>query len=156
MSMIRWGELPLLVLIFLLGLMTPILLQGAGTGSSSSSDESGSAYERGLDWVKEENYTEAERLFSQSIEENQRVAQSYNMLGFSLRKQGKRLEAIQSYYKALDRKPDFPEAREYLGEAYLQGAEKQLDILKETHGKDNQQYEELRISLNNLAESHLR
>jgi len=152
MTTFRFDDFPLVLFVFFLGMMTPIVLEGAGTGSDGSSDESPGPYEKGLERVKEDNYADAERLFAQSIEQNRRVAESYNMLGFSQRKQGKRLEAIQSYYQALDRKPDFPEAREYLGEAYLQGAEKQLSVLKEKQGTDHEQYKELQSTLHQLAE----
>ena len=42
------------------------------------------------------------------------------MLGFCTRKLGNVDEAFTYYEKALKIKPNFPEAREYYGEAYLQ------------------------------------
>jgi tetratricopeptide (TPR) repeat protein len=68
------------------------------------------------------------------------------MLGFSRRKQGKLRSAIQAYYSALDRKPNFPEAREYLGEAYLQAAKHQLETIAKDHGRDHDDYKKLRTS----------
>jgi tetratricopeptide (TPR) repeat protein len=42
------------------------------------------------------------------------------MLGYSNRKAGNVTEAFTDYDKALKLKPNFAEAREYYGEAYLQ------------------------------------
>jgi tetratricopeptide (TPR) repeat protein len=46
-------------------------------------------------------------------------AELLNLQGFALRKMGKNKEAISSYQKALKLKPDFPQAKEYLGVAFL-------------------------------------
>ncbi len=41
------------------------------------------------------------------------------MLGFSLRKIGKYEQSLKYYKKAIEIKPDFAEAHEYIGESYL-------------------------------------
>ena len=61
-----------------------------------------------------------------------------NMLAYSQRKLGRTDEAIVNYHKALALRARFPEAREYLGEAYLQAALEQLRILK-TYGADGEE-----------------
>jgi tetratricopeptide (TPR) repeat protein len=45
------------------------------------------------------------------------------MMGYSLRKTGKANEAFSYYEKALSLRPNFPDAREYYGEAYLQSGD---------------------------------
>ena len=52
-----------------------------------------------------------------------------NMLAYTQRKTGELDRAIDNYKRALDLRPDFPQAREYLGEAYLQAALAQLKWL---------------------------
>src|SRR5262249_7962281 len=42
-----------------------------------------------------------------------------NELGFALRNQGRYTESLQAYDEALRLRPNFPEALEYLGEAYV-------------------------------------
>jgi hypothetical protein len=37
--------------------------------------------------------------------------------------------ALENYHLALQLRPEFPEAREYLGEAYLQAALREIQIL---------------------------
>ena len=50
------------------------------------------------------------------------------MLAFSERKQGNLDEAFEYYAKALALRPKFPEAREYLAEAHIQAALKELKL----------------------------
>ena len=48
------------------------------------------------------------------------LAPAWNGLGYTLRQQGKYEESIRAYYEALRLRPGYPEALEYLGEAYVQ------------------------------------
>jgi tetratricopeptide (TPR) repeat protein len=57
-------------------------------------------------------------------------ADAWNLLAYCQRKTGKLDEAFLNYRKALDLKPEFPEAREYLGEAHLQAVLQQIEILR--------------------------
>jgi len=52
-----------------------------------------------------------------------------NMIAYSMRKLGRLDEARETYLKALSIRPDFPEAREYLGENYLMLALRELKTL---------------------------
>jgi tetratricopeptide (TPR) repeat protein len=66
------------------------------------------------------------------------------MLGFCLRKLGRVKEALANYEKALKLKPDFPEAREYYGEAHLQNgnleaALEQYRILEQSGSEEAQE-----------------
>src|SRR6185436_13414284 len=45
--------------------------------------------------------------------------EAWNELGFALRNQGRYTESLQAYDEALRLRPNFPEALEYLGEAYV-------------------------------------
>jgi len=50
-------------------------------------------------------------------------ADVYNLLGFTLRKTGDYKTSLTYYNKALELRPDFKAAREYLGELYLDTGE---------------------------------
>jgi len=47
------------------------------------------------------------------------VPEAWNELGFALRNQARYAEALDAYAEALRLRPSFPEALEYLGEAYV-------------------------------------
>lgn len=142
------------ILIIALGSLTPLMLKAAGGGGDETSGASSALYAKGVKKAKAGEYEEAEDLFARSIDQNKKVPESYNMLGYVQRKQGRYREAIQAYHRALELKPNFPEAREYLGEAYLQGAQKQLKRLQSTVGSDGKTYQELRSALLELAERY--
>ena len=60
------------------------------------------------------------------------------MLAFSQRKLGKFDDAFANYSKALKLRPRFPEAREYLGEAHIQAALREIETLK-SYGVDGKE-----------------
>jgi tetratricopeptide (TPR) repeat protein len=94
----------------------------SGGGSSFTRDpeqEARIAYERGQAFVEAEQYSKAANSFRRAISYKSDFAEAYNMLGFSLRKDGKHKAAIKQYQKALKINPNFEEAHEYIGEAYL-------------------------------------
>ena len=45
--------------------------------------------------------------------------EAWNELGYAFRNQGRYAESLSAYDEALRLRPDFPEALEYLGEAYV-------------------------------------
>jgi Flp pilus assembly protein TadD len=53
------------------------------------------------------------------VEDNQ-AADVYNLLGFTLRKTGDFPTSLSYYRKALELKPDYKPAHEYLGELYIE------------------------------------
>jgi tetratricopeptide (TPR) repeat protein len=61
------------------------------------------------------------------VEDNQ-TADVYNLLGFTLRKTGDYATSLSYYRKALDLRPDFKPAHEYLGELYIETG--QIDAAK--------------------------
>jgi Flp pilus assembly protein TadD len=74
------------------------------------------------------NYAAAVEELRGLAEDNQE-ADVYNLLGFSLRKSGDYATSLTYYNKALDLRPDFKAAREYLGELYVETGK--LDKAKE-------------------------
>jgi tetratricopeptide (TPR) repeat protein len=109
----------------------------------SVSDQVTSLYNQGLDAVKSGDDAKAIDLFQQAADNDPRNADVLNQLAHAQRKIGKLDEAIENYWKALKIRPDFPEAREYMGEAYLQGAVQQAKLLKSYGDKGQEQLEDL-------------
>jgi tetratricopeptide (TPR) repeat protein len=69
------------------------------------------------------------------IAEDTQAADVYNLMGFTLRKTGDYPTALTYYRKALDLRPDYKPAHEYLGELYLETgrrneAQAELDALE--------------------------
>jgi tetratricopeptide (TPR) repeat protein len=54
------------------------------------------------------------------LAEDNQQADVYNLLGFTLRKTGDLKTSLTYYTKALELRPDFKAAREYLGELYVE------------------------------------
>lgn len=94
-------------------------------------------YQQGVDAGNKGDFAGAIGFFEQALQLDPNNADTLNMLAHAQRKTGKMEESFENYRKALQIRPDFPEAREYLGEAYLQAALQQMDILK-TEGKTGQ------------------
>jgi len=79
-----------------------------------------------LDWYntgyaasQQGHYDEAITDFTNAIQLNESYAEAYNMLGYCTRKLGNVQKAFSYYDTALRLRPNFPEAREYYGEAWL-------------------------------------
>lgn len=65
------------------------------------------------------------------------------MLAHTQLKLGMIEESLENYKKALKLRPRFPEAREYLGEAYIQAALRELETLKSYGTEAAEQSEDL-------------
>src|SRR5262245_25247432 len=131
-------------------------LHASGSGSGSASDkkaaqgepQSGQSndvkpYDRGMELVKSEQYAEARKIFEQLSVEQPKNAEALNMLAYTQRKTGDIDVAIENYGRALKLKPKFPEAREYLGEAYLQAALREAQTLKGYGGSGEKELKKL-------------
>lgn len=64
-------------------------------------------------------YEKALKDFTSAASNNPEMFQAYNGMGFSYRKTGDYVKALEMYDKALKLKPGFADAIEYRGEAYL-------------------------------------
>lgn len=123
----------------------------------SSGRESGrerrarSLYEEGLKAAGEEDYEGALRLFEESGRIERRNPETLNMTAYCLRKLGRIEDAFEFYQKALRLKPDFPQAREYLAEAHLDMAAKQIELLKSYGGEGKKELDKLGEALKRLS-----
>jgi len=139
----------LLLVIFLAGIGA-VGLFGSGTYQQPS-DTSGSQsagmpktaadfYAAGFKASAAKNYGDAINDFTSAISIKADYAEAYNMLGYCLRMTGKVQDSMRNYQKALELKPNFPEAREYYGEAFLMdnnlgGAVSQYIVIQKTNQK---------------------
>jgi tetratricopeptide (TPR) repeat protein len=69
--------------------------------------------------VDAKKYKQAEQQAIEALRVGGPDAEIYNLLGFARRKQKQWDESISAYRKALEMKPDFSQAKEYLAVAYL-------------------------------------
>jgi tetratricopeptide (TPR) repeat protein len=88
-------------------------------GEEAAEEEKGSTYDRGKKAADSKEWKKAIGLFQKAVSANPKDHRAYNMLGYSLRHVGNYKEAISAYNAALTLKPDYAEALEYRGGAYL-------------------------------------
>jgi len=110
-------------------------------------------YHQGVAATQQKDYTRAVDLFQQALQTDSRNPDILNMLAFSLRKSGHLDEAFDYYRQALEIKPQFPEAREYLGEAHLQAALREIETLKSYGASGREDLEDLTKAFKSAAAS---
>ena len=103
--------------------------------------------------TKQKEYPRAVELFQQALQSDPRNPDVLNMLAFSLRKSGHLDEAFDYYRQALEIKPQFPEAREYLGEAHLQAALREIQTLKSYGASGREDLQDLTKAIKSAAAS---
>ena len=106
-----------LVAILVIALVMPSF--AFSMGEKANEEEQGSAYDMGKKAADSKDWTKAVGLFQKAVSANPKDHRAHNMLGYSLRHVGKYKEAISAYNAALTLKPDYAEALEYRGGAYL-------------------------------------
>ncbi|SRR5258708_3487604 len=149
-----------ILILALAGLMGELINYSYGSGTSRPSGPGGngnpgqrvlSLYDQGMEATRSNNFQLAMELFSQALKEDPKNPDILNMLAHSQRKVGKTDDAIANYKKALDLRPQFPEAREYLGEAYLQAAMREMETLKGYGESGKEQFEDLTEAFKDAA-----
>jgi tetratricopeptide (TPR) repeat protein len=74
----------------------------------------------GIKLGKKKDWAGAERAYRDALRLDPSLPEGWNGLGFALRNQKKYPESIAAYEEALKRRPQYAQALEYLGEAYVQ------------------------------------
>jgi tetratricopeptide (TPR) repeat protein len=106
--------------------------EAAPSGSKTEKKDKATAYyEEGVQLAETGDFDKALERFEKANKERKNDADILNMMAFAQRKLGRLNEAFENYARALEIRPDFPQAREYLGEAHLQAALEQAKILSE-------------------------
>lgn len=102
-----------------------------------------SLYDQGMEASKNNDFQKARTLFEQALQEDRNNPDIINGLAHAQRKLGLIDESLENYKKALALRPKFPEAREYLGEAYIQAALREIRALKDYGSEGDESREDL-------------
>lgn len=89
-----------------------------------------SRYAEGVAAGQNHDYKKALPLLEEALKEDPNNPDVLNMLAHAQRETGDIDDALINYKKALELRPNFPEAHEYLGETYIQAALREVEILK--------------------------
>lgn len=108
-------------------------------------------YHQGRQSSDNGDYAGALPYFERANEKRPDDPEILNMLAFTQRKTGNLKAAIANYHKALELRPRFPEAREYIGEAYVEAALEQIRLLESYGDEGLEGREELVEALKNAA-----
>ncbi len=125
----------------------------AGEADYGADTESKRLFQKGMAAVDSENYQKAYDYFWQASRLERNNPDFLNMLAYSRRKLGNFDEAFRYYKMALNLRPRFPQAREYLGEAHIQAALEQIKILKNYGPDAAHELEDLMESFRKAVES---
>ena len=145
--------LHILVAVMLLVLLPagPVLAAGSGGDSASDgpSDPDWAAAEKAVD---DEDFAGALPLLRTVVAKDDRNADAYNYLGYTLSHLDKYEGSKQAYDKALALKPEHRGANEYLGELYLKmgnlaGAEERLKVLDSACFFGCEEFEDLKQAI---------
>jgi tetratricopeptide (TPR) repeat protein len=114
-------------------------------------------YNQGLAATQAGDYSKALSCFDQANRIEPDNPDILNMLAHTQRKLDKGDDvmmdvAMENYWKALRIKPDFPEAREYMGETYLLVLLEQIEKLKSYGPQGKEQLDSLTKSFLDAAE----
>jgi tetratricopeptide (TPR) repeat protein len=147
----------------LLAFVAAAVLSGARASGEGSPFEYGSrpesadkvvaaVYQKGMDAAQAGDYAAALAHFEAADKKAKDRPEVLNMLAYSQRKLGRLDEAFANYDRALKLKPRFPEAREYLAEAHLQAALRELETIKGYGPEGEKQAAALKAALKSAAE----
>jgi len=111
-----------------------------------------SLYDQGVDASQKNDFQKALPLFEEALRADPDNPDILNMLAHSQRKIGLIDESITNYKKALELRPKFPEAHEYLGEAYIQAAMREVETLKNYGNDGKEELEDLSEDIKEAAQ----
>lgn len=122
-------------------------------GKGTPIGQSGAFYKDGMEALEKGDFKEALGFFQRAAGRDRTNAEILNQMATCQRNLGEIDAAIAIYHHALKLEPDFPEARESLGEAYLQAVLREVEALRE-YGKDGEKsLEELTEAIQEAAET---
>ncbi|MDE2222137.1 MAG: tetratricopeptide repeat protein [Candidatus Omnitrophica bacterium] len=117
--------------------------QAMAVNDKAAGAQTVSLYDQGIAAGQANDFQKALPLFEQALRQDPNNPDILNMLAHTQRKIGLIDEALANYKKALELRPRFPEAREYLGEAYVQAALREVEVLKSYGGDAKDELEDL-------------
>lgn len=122
----RFTAIALFLVSFLAAEMASAIVRNRAPASPADADlyaEASAAAEAG-------DCEKALPLLEQAAVETPDDADVFNLRGYCERKRGDLDRAFASYRRALELRTEFPEARQYLGEAHLQAVRREVEILR--------------------------
>ena len=105
---------------FLVFAAGPAISAGTSTTTELTPVEVRTQLSSAKDMIRKEDYSNAIGVLNDIIETNPRVADAYNLLGYSYRKSKDYSNAERNYERALRLNPNHKGALEYVGELYLE------------------------------------
>lgn len=111
-------------------------------------------FEKGMQAVKDKDFKKAVTFFQKANELEKDNPEFLNMLAYSQRKTGDIDVSIKNYKRALELKPDFTQAHEYLGEAYIQAAVREIGTLKRYGKNGEKELQQLIAALKEAAAAY--
>jgi Flp pilus assembly protein TadD len=108
-----------------------------------------SVYNQGLALADAGDFASAEGAYRRAIALDPKLAEAWNGLGHSLKKQKRFPEALAAYDQALELRPDFPLAMQYLGELYVEMGQldKARDLLAKLRPVDQKNADKLAMAI---------
>lgn len=102
-------------------LATTALAAGSSPRPPSDSRPGVSEYNSGIKLMQKGKYRNAQKQFEAALRKNPKMADAYNNLGYSLRKQGPANfgKALTNYNRAIDLDPNLAEAYMYRGVLHM-------------------------------------
>lgn len=110
-----------------------------------------SYYDQGMEATKNKDFGAALNFFDRAAQRDRNNPDVLNMLAHSQLKLGMIDESLDTYKRALSLRPKFPEAREYLGEAYIQAALREIKNLESYGGDAAENLEDLKKAFKEAA-----
>jgi tetratricopeptide (TPR) repeat protein len=137
----------ILTALLALGALAPAA-HAADTETTAPANATNADYTAGKQAVERKDWAGAAASFRKVVAAEPNNADGYNMLGFSLRWQGKMEDAFAAYDRALSINPEHRGALEYSGVAYLKAgkpakAQEQLARLEKLGAKTSEEYRDL-------------
>jgi tetratricopeptide (TPR) repeat protein len=128
-------------LLITLGLtVLPALADPGGNPSESIDTQARFYYDQGMEQFRKKQWNQAIQSYLAAIRIEPRFPEAWNNLGYCYRKVNDNQRSLDAYRRALDLRPDFASAHEYIGRLYLamgnqEMAKRHYEILRRLDAK---------------------
>jgi tetratricopeptide (TPR) repeat protein len=129
------------LILLVIGLtVRPALADYGGDPPGSINPEARSLYDQGAEHFRKKQWNLAIPTYLQAVRIEPRFVEAWNSLGFCYRKVKDNQKALDAYRRAIDIKPDFKFAHEYIGRLYIamgnrEAAMRHYEILRRLDAK---------------------
>lgn len=129
------------LILLVIGLtVSPAMADYGGDPPDSINPEARSLYDQGAEHFRKKQWNLAIPTYLQAVRIEPRFVEAWNSLGFCYRKVKDNQKALDAYRRAIDLKPDFKFAHEYIGRLYIamgnrEAAMRHYEILRRLDAK---------------------